>query len=84
MDWAAVGWQGWTALGYATLLSLLVAYVIWNRSVKLVGPSRTVIYMCLTPLVAVITAAAFLGERPRPLQAVGASLIIGGVLLTRR
>jgi drug/metabolite transporter (DMT)-like permease len=61
-----------------------VAYVIWNRSVKLVGPSRTVIYMCLTPLVAVVTAAAFLGERPRPLQAVGAALIIGGVLLTRR
>jgi drug/metabolite transporter (DMT)-like permease len=84
MDWGAVGWQGWTALGYATLLSLLVAYVIWNRSVKLVGPSRTVIYMCLTPLVAVVTAAAFLGERPRPLQAVGAALIIGGVLLTRR
>jgi drug/metabolite transporter (DMT)-like permease len=84
MDWAAVGWQGWTALGYATLLSLLVAYLIWNRSVKVVGPSRTVIYMCLTPLVAVASAAAFLGERPQPLQAVGAALIIGGVLLTRR
>ena len=64
--------------------SLLVAYLIWNRSVKVVGPSRTVIYMCLTPLVAVATAAVFLGERPRPLQAVGAVLIIGGVLLTRR
>jgi drug/metabolite transporter (DMT)-like permease len=83
MDWSAVGWQGWTALGYATFLSLLVAYVIWNRSVQVVGPSRTVIYMCLTPLVAVITAAVFLGERPMPLQAVGAGLIIGGVLLTR-
>jgi drug/metabolite transporter (DMT)-like permease len=83
MDWSAVGWQGWAALGYATFLSLLVAYVIWNRSVKVVGPSRTVIFMCLTPLVAVITAAVFLGERPRPLQAVGAAMIIGGVLLTR-
>jgi drug/metabolite transporter (DMT)-like permease len=83
MDWSAVGWQGWTALGYATFLSLLVAYVIWNRSVQVVGPSRTVIYMCLTPLVAVVTAAVFLGERPMPLQAVGAGLIIGGVLLTR-
>jgi len=83
MDWRAVGWQGWAALGYATFLSLLVAYVIWNRSVQVVGPSRTVIYMCLTPLVAVMTAAAFLGERPMPLQAVGAALIIGGVLLTR-
>jgi drug/metabolite transporter (DMT)-like permease len=83
MDWGAVGWQGWSALGYATILSLLVAYLIWNRSVKVVGPSRTVIYMCLTPLIAVATAAAFLGERPRPLQAVGAALIIGGVLVTR-
>jgi drug/metabolite transporter (DMT)-like permease len=83
MDWSAVGWQGWSAFGYATFLSLLVAYVIWNRSVKVVGPSRTVIYMCLTPLIAVATAAVFLGERPRPLQAVGAVLIIGGVLLTQ-
>jgi len=84
MNWSAVGWEGWAALAYATVLSLLVAYVIWNRSVKLVGPSRTVIYMCLTPLVAVIAAALLLGERPRPLQAVGAALIIAGVLLTVR
>jgi drug/metabolite transporter (DMT)-like permease len=83
MNWSAVGWQGWASLGYATLLSLLVAYVIWNRSVKVVGPSRTVIYMCLTPLIAVAAATVFLGERPMPLQAVGAVLIIGGVLLTR-
>jgi drug/metabolite transporter (DMT)-like permease len=84
MDWSAVGWQGWSALAYATFFSLLVAYLIWNRSVQVVGPSRTVIYMCLTPLIAVATAAAFLGERPRPLQAVGAALILGGVVLTTR
>jgi drug/metabolite transporter (DMT)-like permease len=82
MDWSTVGWEGWAALAYSTVLSLLVAYVIWNRSVKVVGPSRTVIYMCLTPLVAVIAAAVLLGERPRPLQAVGAALIIAGVVLT--
>jgi drug/metabolite transporter (DMT)-like permease len=84
MDWSAVGWKGWAALGYSTFLSLLVAYVIWNRSVQVVGPSRTVIYMCLTPLIAVVAAAVLLGEQPVPLQAVGAVLIIGGVLLTRR
>jgi drug/metabolite transporter (DMT)-like permease len=82
MDWRAVGWQGWSALAYSTVLSLLVAYLIWNRSVKVVGPSRTVIYMCLTPLVAVIAAALLLGERPRPLQAIGAVLILAGVVLT--
>ncbi len=84
MDWGAVGIEGWGAMAYATVLSLLVAYLIWNRSVQEVGPSRTVVYMCLTPLIAVIAAAVLLGERPRPLQGVGAALIIAGVLLTRR
>jgi drug/metabolite transporter (DMT)-like permease len=82
MDWRAVGWEGWAALAYSTILSLLVAYVIWNRSVKAVGPSRTVIYMCATPLVAVVAAALLLGERPRPMQAIGAVLILAGVVLT--
>ena len=82
-DWPAVGARGWAALAYATVFSLLVAYVIWNRSVKVVGPSRTVLYMCLTPLVAVGGAAVMLGERPRPLQGVGAVLILSGVLLAR-
>ena len=53
MRWEAVGAEGWGALAYATLFSLVVAYLIWNRSVQVVGPSRTVVYMCLTPLVAV-------------------------------
>jgi drug/metabolite transporter (DMT)-like permease len=83
MDWSGVGAAGWAALGYATVFSLVVAYLLWNRSVQEVGPSRTVVYMCLTPLVAVAGAALLLGERPRPLQAVGAVLVIGGVLLTR-
>ncbi len=82
MDWAAVGWEGWSALAYSTVLSLLVAYLIWNRSVKVVGPSRTVIYMCLTPLIAVLSAALLLGERPEPLQAVGAVFILAGVVMT--
>ena len=83
MDWHAVGPAGWAALAYATLFSLVLAYLIWNRSVQLVGPSRTVIYMCLTPLIAVAGAAAMLGERPRPLQGAGAVLILAGVLLVR-
>ncbi len=83
MDWGAVGTAGWGALLYATVFSLVLAYLLWNRSVQTVGPSRTVVYMCLTPLIAVLGAALLLGERPRPLQGVGAVLILGGVMLTR-
>jgi drug/metabolite transporter (DMT)-like permease len=83
LEWATVSATGWWALAYATLLSLVVAYILWNRSVQTVGGTRTAIYMCLTPLFAVIAAWGILGERAHPSQAVGAALIIAGVLLTR-
>jgi drug/metabolite transporter (DMT)-like permease len=83
-DWGGVGASGWAALAYATLFSLLVAYWLWNRSVAIVGPSRTVIYMCLTPLVAVAGAAILLHERPHPLQGAGGVLILSGIILARR
>jgi drug/metabolite transporter (DMT)-like permease len=84
LDWGAVKWSAWAALAYATILSLVVAYLLWNRSVKAVGGTRTAIYMCVTPLFAVSGAWLLLGERPHPLQGVGAVLIVAGVLLTRR
>lgn len=84
LDWGAIAPAGWIALAYATVFSLVLAYVLWNRSVQLAGPSRTAIYTCLSPLVASASAWVLLGERPHPLQGVGAAFIIGGVILTRR
>jgi len=84
MNWSRVGASGWAALAYATVFSLLVAYVLWNRSVAVVGPSRTVVYMCLTPVVAVAGAAVLLHEHPHPLQGAGAVLILSGIILARR
>jgi drug/metabolite transporter (DMT)-like permease len=83
VDWLHVSAEAWLALGYASVLSLVVAYLLWNRSVKAIGGTRTAIYMCITPLVAVLGAWLLLGERPHPLQGLGAVLIITGVLLTR-
>jgi len=77
MKWKAIPGTAWSALAYATLLSLVVAYILWNRSVKAVGGTRTAIYMCVTPLVALGAAWLILGEQLRPLQGVGAVMIIG-------
>ena len=82
-DYGTIGVAGWGGLAYATLLSLVVAYLLWNASVGAVGPSRTAVYTCLTPLVAAAVAALLLGERPGPPQIAGALLIVGGVLLAR-
>ena len=84
IDWRRVPGPAWGALAYSSLLSLIVAYMIWNASVQKVGSSRTAIYMCVTPLVAAIVAWLTLGERLVPLQGAGAVLIVTGVLMTRK
>jgi drug/metabolite transporter (DMT)-like permease len=83
LEWPTIEPGAWLAVGYAAVLSLVVAYLLWNRSVKAVGGTRTAIYMCITPLFAVGGAWLLLGERPHPLQGLGAILIVTGVLLTR-
>jgi drug/metabolite transporter (DMT)-like permease len=84
LDWRAVAFSGWAGLAYTAALSLVLAYAIWNTSVRVVGSSRTAIYACATPLVASVFSWLLLGERAYPLQGGGALLIVAGVLLTRR
>ncbi|MGE5049755.1 MAG: DMT family transporter, partial [Deltaproteobacteria bacterium] len=83
VQWRAVDLAVWGALAYATALSLVLAYLIWNASVRAVGATRTAIYMCFTPLVAVLVAWGALGERPGLLHVAGGVLIVLGVVLTR-
>ena len=83
VDWVHVPAPAWGALAYSAVLSLVVAYFIWNASVQRVGGTRTAIYMCLTPLIAALVAWATLGERLVPLQGAGAVLILTGVVMTR-
>ena len=46
-------------------------------------PSRTAVYNCLVPVVALTLGWLALGERPGPFQLAGAALIVGGVLVAR-
>jgi len=84
LGWGQIGFGAWLGLAYSSLLALVLSYVLYNSSIRLVGGSKTAIYSCVTPVVAVLVAWPMLGERPVPLQGVGTLLIIGGVLLTRR
>ncbi len=83
-DWSAVTWVGWGGLLYAGLLSLVAAYILWNRGVAELGAARTVAYNTLVPLVATAIAMVGLGERPGITHLIGGVLIIGGVLATRQ
>ena len=72
------------ALFYSGVLSTGVAYALWNRSVRSLGPARTATFSYLVPVVALTVAWWFLDENPTPLQLVGGALVILGLSTRRR
>lgn len=82
-DWQALDGRGWGAVLYSGVLAMFFAYLLWYRGVRVLGATRTSMYVNLQPVVAMTVAAMFLGERPHALQLVGAACILGGLLLTR-
>ncbi len=81
--WGAVSTAAWAGIAYSGIGALVVAYLIWNRAVRRLGPSRTAIYSNFTPVVAMLAAWALLGERPTAWQVAGAAGIFSGIYLTR-
>jgi drug/metabolite transporter (DMT)-like permease len=81
--WSDVSTATWGAIVYSGLASMVIAYLFWNRGVRLLGPTRTAMFGNLQPIFALAAARILLGERPGAWQLVGAAAIIAGVLLTR-
>jgi drug/metabolite transporter (DMT)-like permease len=84
LDWGAVSIAGWGGTLYAALLSLVAAYLLWNRGVARLGAARASVYNTLVPFVAAVIAFLALGEVPGPLHIAGGLLIIAGILLARQ
>lgn len=79
--WGSVTFKTWGAVGYATIFALVISAPLYNRAVQGIGSSRTALYNCLTPLVAMAVAWVTLREVPTPTQYVGVALVLGGVWL---
>lgn len=82
-DLGAVSAGAWIGVVYAGLFSVALAYVLWYRGVQKLGNSRTAIYSNLVPVWALVTAWIWLGERPSPLQLLGAGSILVGLTVAR-
>jgi drug/metabolite transporter (DMT)-like permease len=82
-QWSHISWGTWLALAFSAVPAAGIAYVIWFKSIGEIGASRTVIYNNLIPPVAILIALMTLGERLTALQALGAVVVLGGVILTR-
>ncbi len=73
--------RAWVAILYSGVVSVVLAYILWNRSVLRLGATRTAVFSNLTPLWALALAALIEGERLTLIHALAAALIIGGVLI---
>jgi drug/metabolite transporter (DMT)-like permease len=82
-EWAQVSLGAWLALGYSVVPAAVFGYVIWFRSISEIGATRTVVYGTLIPPMAVVIAIVTLGETFTPWQALGAVVVLAGVVLTR-
>jgi drug/metabolite transporter (DMT)-like permease len=73
----------WLGVVYAGVLSIGLAYLLWNRGVERLGNTRTAVYSNLVPIAALLTAWLWLREVPTGVQILGAIVILGGLTLAR-
>ena len=79
----AISPVAWMGVVYSGVLAIAVAYLIWNHGLEHIGGPRTAAFSNLVPVVALITAALWLGEGFAATQVVGAIIIIAGVWVAR-
>lgn len=67
---------------FLVLICSVAAYVIWNETMKTIGPVTTNNYLYAQPLVTMIAGSIWLNEPVTILGCVGCLLIIGGLVIT--
>lgn len=82
-SWQRLPAAAWWAIAYSGIGALVIAYLLWYRGIRVLGPTRTAMYGNLQPVIALIVAWLWLREVPTLWQGVGTAGILGGLLLTR-
>ncbi len=71
----------WGDLFLLAMASVLVPNLLFTGGLRYLVPSRAVITSTLEPVVAIVTAAVFIGEAITPVQAAGAALVILAIIV---
>ena len=71
-------------IGYVVFFAGIGAYTFWNAAIKLIGPSRSGVFLHLMPIFSSLMAVFLLGEQFSFHHIVGTLLIISGILLSSK
>jgi drug/metabolite transporter (DMT)-like permease len=74
----------WLSLFYGGAIGMLGGNALWQQAVHEIGAARTLVYLYLEPVGAMILAALVLGERLTLVQGIGGVLALAGVALVRK
>lgn len=66
---------------FLVVVCSMMGYVLWNESMKIIGPVTANNYIYLQPLVTMVLAWFLFGEAIYPLGYVGCLLVIGGLVI---
>lgn len=76
--------SSYLAIAYTGIFPAFLGYLLWNRGVVEVGPSRAGLFMHLMPAFGILLSILFLDERPMFYHLAGISLIFAGIFLVTR
>ncbi len=76
LSWAALG-----SFAYVGIFPSILSYLCFNRGVELIGANRAGLFMHLMPLFGSVLSVLLLGEALHVYHAVGAALIVSGIVL---
>lgn len=71
--------SAWLAVLYMSLFPSVAGYLIQQIAIKIIGPSRTSVFINLVPIFSMILAVPVLGETLKPVKVLTAGIIIAGV-----
>lgn len=90
MEESHIDWQTlqkpevWGNLLYLGLICSMAAYFIWGITVKRIGAVRASNYFYLSPIISMIAAAIWFGERSNAIAYIGCVLILVGVIMAEK
>ena len=83
VNWSGISLKGWGGIFYSGLLSIGLAYLIWNNSISKIGAVRTAAYQNLVPVLGLVFGVVLLQEALTIQQYSGSALVIIGIIFSR-
>lgn len=74
----------WMNIAFLGLLASAASFVLWSAACRTVGVVKMTVSLYLTPIVGVVFAVVFLGERVTQLEIIGGCVILVGVALATK